>query len=1218
MTDQLAPPAAAVDRPEPAPHQSGVDRAKKLAIPRLRWRPEWRSALIAYVIPVGVTVLATTRWFSWGRFLAALDVPPLVRDSLATELTSPWSHQSTGAGSTGAPILQLPEVVLTRGVGLVGLPAPVAQWLLYALSFGLCTFGAAYLAGAWVRRPWAAAAAGLLATFNMYLLVWLPNPLPAVAIGLAGLLGGMVGRAAAGRRIRPVWFAAATVACSYLALNPPWLLMTIGTTLFVAVASAAVGGRAALGRAGWLLVRALPWLILFNLWWLVPLALQLLHPSGVALSAVTNIRDWSWTHNRTTLAGVLTLNAYWALPVPKLFPFAFTLGSGLRLHLQWVPPLLAFAGVVLAGRRRRAIAWLVAGTASALVFVSTGLRVPPIARVNLWLYDHVPGMWLLRDPASKLGVPLVLVYSALAALAIDRVIELSPRLSRISWPQWLPPRVAPVLPLVAVAGLVAAAVGNISPMWTGAVAPTRVHGEYPGSRVSVPTAWHGLADAVNAEPGPGKVLILPVSLDSYNVATTWGYRGVDNIPVQLLTRPAVDPLPGGYYDDVPAVRQLTIEAQKALLAGDTGAWFGALRALGVGDVVVRHDLKPASFDLQPSADPDQLDAALRSVDSMQHTGNFGVASLYRTPGRFGSVSANRQVIGVQGPDATAVADATAALPAGSVAVSDPTEPVTAFHGTTVDPGTMTFRLAHGGPYRLERDGGDAAYRVSVAGGRLLFTDADAVAVDGRALPVRPSLQMGLSDPRVLGLSVDGELRTLPAVGDVVAVGPNTTVTAYAAQPATGLSGPFQAAPECGGTVDGSPGADPLRLAVRSGKVCAMAPVQLTGRAGYRVHFAVRTTGGAWAHVCLWQDGPATCAPMPSPRPGSGWVDYTAIASLAPNAMSARLYLYADAVAGPGAAEYRDIDVTPLRAVGSARIAPTDAPSTTVTLAAGRHHITVNRQPPAPATTGSPEFTACTDPRSVNDRYPMVGRVPVQPDGDLLIDARVYGLCAQPEYAPPIVAGGTYRFAVDYRTSYGEDPRVCVREVSTQRCLAGPALLARTRWQHVEALVRPVPESNGLTPQLFADATYMVSGQVTYRHYSLSRVAPLGVRVSPEVPPPAADARIESERLSPTDYRVRVHGAGGRQLLVLPESYAPGWTPSGLPSGWQARHLLVDGYANGWEIDGTGDATFDLVYRPAIWSLAAIAGSGLAVATAILIFIVRRSRRSRYDLVTKET
>src|SRR5262249_58321322 len=102
-------------------------------------------------------------WFSWGRFGASGDIPPFVRDNLAGEVTSSWNHQATGAGSTSPAILQLVDVVLIRGLGLVGLGASVAQWLLYAGCFAVCTFGAAYLAGAWVRRPAAIAAAGLLA-----------------------------------------------------------------------------------------------------------------------------------------------------------------------------------------------------------------------------------------------------------------------------------------------------------------------------------------------------------------------------------------------------------------------------------------------------------------------------------------------------------------------------------------------------------------------------------------------------------------------------------------------------------------------------------------------------------------------------------------------------------------------------------------------------------------------------------------------------------------------------------------------------------------------------------------------------------------------------------------------------------------------------------------------------------------------------------------------
>ena len=38
-------------------------------------------------------------------------------------------------------------------------------------------------------------------------------------------------------------------------------------------------------------------------------------------------------------------------------------------------------------------------------FVGKGLN-PPLRGVNVWMYDHVPGMFLLREPMGKVGALL--------------------------------------------------------------------------------------------------------------------------------------------------------------------------------------------------------------------------------------------------------------------------------------------------------------------------------------------------------------------------------------------------------------------------------------------------------------------------------------------------------------------------------------------------------------------------------------------------------------------------------------------------------------------------------------------------------------------------------------------------------------------------------------------------------------------------------------------
>ena len=106
--------------------------------------------------------------------------------------------------------------------------------------------------------------------------------------------------------------------------------------------------------------------------------------------------------------------------------------------------------------------------------------------------------------------------------------------------------------------------------------------------------------------------------------------------------------------------------------------------------------------------------------------------------------------------------------------------------------------------------------------------------------------------------------------------------------------------------------------------------------------------------------------------------------------------------------------------------------------------------------------------------------------------------------------------------------------------------------------------------------------------------------------------LDWQRESPSEYVVEVTNASGPFVLVLADSYAPGWDIDGLPDGWNATHVEIDGYANGWRIDGRGDAKLRVRYGPQqVVQYATVAsGAGLVMVLAMMVLVAWRGTVKR--------
>jgi len=114
--------------------------------------------------------------------------------------------------------------------------------------------------------------------------------------------------------------------------------------------------------------------------------------------------------------------------------------------------------------------------------------------------------------------------------------------------------------------------------------------------------------------------------------------------------------------------------------------------------------------------------------------------------------------------------------------------------------------------------------------------------------------------------------------------------------------------------------------------------------------------------------------------------------------------------------------------------------------------------------------------------------------------------------------------------------------------------------------------------------------------------------------------ISYHSLSPVEYQVQVVNATQPFLLTFAETFSPLWTVIGNPSvvASTVRHVMVDGYANGWMIDSQGTYTIRVRYSIGSGFLLPYYSSLLSFFSLLGITIYQRRRSMhRFDPVASK-
>lgn len=599
--------------------------ARANRVSTLGLRPGRRA--LAYLIPVSFVLVVAQSWFQSGTVIASGDlVPPFVSGS---EYRSLWNHEGGGEGGLTYAISELPYRESLRAAVWAGISESAFQRIWFSLLYTGVAAAVVFFTFGITSSPLAAGTSGILAALNPFWFHSNLNHLMLVAAILSCAMGGLLLRASLGGNTHGVVaFSLASTGLGLVAGNPP-LVVLVGVWILVSVLVAiAAGGWQAARAAGLFILRAAPLVVLLSLWWSVPALLTVTDAGYADRLGFAAPSAWAWTHSRGSLLNGITLNTSWAWAFPEYVPFAARLDSGAFVGLKFAFPTLAFLGTLIPGTPRRRTASALTLAALTAIWLAKGFH-PPLGSVNRWLYEHLPGFWLFREP-YKILLLAAIAFAVLGGLAVASLSSIRGRKGTAG--------------RVLAGGLVLAGSAYVHPLLNGEVVPDKRDG-LPPSHVRVPHGWRQAADFLNALPTEGKLLVLPQP-DFYQLPTTWGYYGA-SFTRMLIRRPVLEAQPGAYLRSERSVSALLTVIERGVIEGDEnlGRW---LRALGVRYVLLRRDLPTSSQ--RSYADWSQLKRGLLVSQTLSHLASFDIVDVFMVGSKSGEVYAARPAFKPIAPD----------------------------------------------------------------------------------------------------------------------------------------------------------------------------------------------------------------------------------------------------------------------------------------------------------------------------------------------------------------------------------------------------------------------------------------------------------------------------------------------------------------------------------------------------------------------------------------
>jgi arabinofuranan 3-O-arabinosyltransferase len=1177
-------------------------------------------------------VAASQTWFRLGTVVATGDNFPIGFFHPSRTLDAGrwlWGYSVTPTGSPDYnEALQTLPARVGQALSLLGIGAGGAQRLFVTALFAAIAPAMYLLLRTVFPEPsqrLGAFLGSLFYAFNPSLFFFALYDVFLLDLALLPLLIALVIRGARSGKWRyPVAFAGTSILLSYAFLSPPAFLL-----LAIAAALAVLVGVFEQGRGGLrFCLRAMPLVILFNLWWVVPAGLVLGRAHQQLDRSQIDPLARPWIYERSSVGNVLRLVPFWTWPNSASFPYAHVVEQQPFVALSYVAAAATALSVLAARGRSRYVALAIAMLGVVLILLTKGLH-PPFSSLNLALYEHVPGMWLYREPSTKFTILLAGIFAFglatfVGALAARRRLRMA-----------------------ATSVIVFAVAVTTYPLWTGQVIPGRRQGGFPDAHIRIPRYWLDAGSFLSQRPG--ETLVLPVD-DFYQLPYVWGYYGTDVIPKELLgARVVASPTPGGTVlrPDVDAARVLD-ELRTEAMSRSWDDLARTARALGIRWVLVRRDVDDR-FRGRAIMDPISISRDLDRSSSFRHRRRFGLLDLFELRSPRATVWASAQVFKAAEPVPVGLpvgGDVAVVWSTSHIAVTERIERarwrVSAnglIAAIPAAPGAYTtfVRWPRGVPASLTISHGRSR---SVA--RLT---APTVTLDGRPVspvvaPVEVVLRgVGLDKVLAVGdqlLRVPRAAResrlslTLPPLPQRVAwyaaEGPASVEVLGAA-----LWGP---ASRCDSeTAAPAPSTAALSRTRRVGKgvflvlsartrsACVRRTLpKFRGARVLRLTFDYLRESGAPPRICVWQVGPELCVPLPPLRSTRGRHTFDALFRTAPGTKSLRLSLYADGGFGASTVRYGSIRVTSYRPASPSALFGRRVSSwlgQNAQLVDSRHLLRVGGLGAArllfatsfeTGSWGPPED--CGGGRIDSASGLSAKRVELGSTGRFALAVSGRGrLACVHRLIPGVDSNGTYGMSLDARRAAGALPAICLWETGLGRCIKLRALEGASGWHQFNFVFRPDAGAGPIELFLYADGR-AGSTVALYTRLRVKRLPPRPDAAIASETSRLAPPRIALHVANPTRYVVDVAARTHRSLFVLADTFDSGWKLRGLRG---SAHVRANGFANGWLVPPGGPVRLTIVYAPQRWlDLARTISWGSIVATVIVgvaVFVRGRFRRT---------